>query len=191
MNSNGASFDSLTAVFPSEKRQSTRFISDARGPLRRYLTRALLYCLAPVASAMGAPAEAAPALAAYLIPRPEPDLSSNASNALARLRAEGTAVFTADDIQSVRATTESFWLILSGNHKRSSVIVRFKPAVAARIRDRLTYSVGECLALVAQDKVIQQQLITGPLADDEFQIAGSFTPEEAKALAKMIKAALR
>jgi len=125
---------------------------------------------------------------AYLLERAD---SPHAADATARLETRIPSVFTEEDVASVRAKTESSWLITSGRHTRSEVILRFKATAAARIRERLVYEVGEYLALIVDGKVIAQQMVVAPPTGEEFSIAGTFTPDEAKALAKKIKTALR
>lgn len=151
----------------------------------------LAACLPCLKAERGEASKSSPKLAAYLVKRADPLKFADLSAESARLEALKPAIFSSEDLVSARTKIERTWLITSGVHTRSTVILRFTPEAAARIRDRLEYELGECLIVVVEGKVISQQMIGEPLSGEEFTVDGGFSPDEAKRFTKTIKATLR
>ena len=100
-------------------------------------------------------------------------------------------LLTAGDVLHAQALTRRSWSVIWGPRSGSEVVLTLAPAAAQRLEAETAGAVGRRYVVVIDGESVQQAVLMGPLSGTQLSIASSFTPAQARALARQLQPAER
>ncbi|MFI5362279.1 MAG: protein translocase subunit SecD [Elusimicrobiota bacterium] len=101
---------------------------------------------------------------------------------------DGTAYLVSNDVPLTGANLETAKVGTGGEYGQTVVDFKFKPEFAAKFSNLTASNVGKRMAIVLDDAIYSAPVIKGRIPGGSGFIEGQFTPEDARALAIVLRA---